>query len=159
MNPLYLYSKVDASLLYAESVGKLENPRILGTDMKAADCPLIRTQMLENGTFRYLFDASKLEKWTPSAPVLYFLETAGEKIRFGYSELRAVSNKEIQLNGSPCYLRGYIRGIVAHDHPNMTGGTLKDAAVKNIRQAKKYGFNLVRFHSTVPTPGICRGRR
>ena len=33
----------------------------------------------------------------------------------------------------------------------MTGGTAKDAAVKNIRQAKKFGFNLVRFHSTIPS--------
>ncbi len=151
MNPLYLYSSVEASLLYAEAVGKLENPRVLNADGTPAGCPLIRTQMLENGSFRYLFDASKLTPWSPAAPVLYDLAAGGEKLRFGHSELRAVSNREIRLNGSPCYLRGYIRGIVAHDHPNMTGGTLKEAALKNIRQARKYGFNLVRFHSTVPT--------
>jgi len=152
MKPLYLYSKVESSLLCVDAEEKLENPSVLNPDGTPADCPLNCIQPLEDGGFRYLFDASKLVPWSPSSPVLYDLKTGSGKVRFGHSELRTVSNRDVLLNGTPVYLRGYIRGIVAHDHPNMTGGSLKEAALKNIRQAKKYGFNLVRFHSTVPTP-------
>ena len=149
---IYIRSKVDAGVLLADSPGKLKNPRILDTAGKPAECPMFREQLLENGSYRYWFDASALTRWTPDTPVLYVLEAGSETIRFGYMELRPDGNRALLLNGSPVYLRGYIRGIVAHEHPNMTGGSLKDAAVKNIRQAKKYGFNLVRFHSTIPTP-------
>jgi beta-galactosidase/beta-glucuronidase len=38
----------------------------------------------------------------------------------------------------------------------MTGLSNYEAALKNIRQAKKYGFNLVRFHSTVPSEDFMR---
>lgn len=98
-----------------------------------------------------VLDAAELECWSPECPKLYTLSVGDEKIRFGYSELRTMGNHTVLLNGSPYYLRGYIRGIVGHEHPNMTGGPLLEACRKNIRQAKKYGFNLVRFHSTVPT--------
>lgn len=152
MDPLYLYSRMEPSLLYVESAEKLKDPCVLNADGSPAGCPLIHVDTLENGTFRSLFDASKLTPWSPASPVLYTLKAGESRIRFGHSELRTVSNRDVLLNGSPCYLRGYIRGIIAHDHPNMTGGTLREAALKNIRQAKKYGFNLVRFHSTVPTP-------
>ena len=149
---IYIHSKVDAGVLLADSAGKLNKTRILDTAGKPVECPMFREQQLENGSYRYWFDASALTRWTPDTPVLYVLETDAEKIRFGYMELRPDGNRALLLNGSPVYMRGYIRGIVAHEHPNMTGGSLKDAAVKNIRQAKKYGFNLVRFHSTIPTP-------
>ena len=149
---IYIHSKTDAGILLAESSEKLNRPRILDRQGKEISCPVIREQPMENGSFRYWFDAANLSLWTPDTPALYELEANGEKIRFGYMELRPEGNRALLLNGSPVYMRGYIRGIVAHEHPNMTGGTLKDAAVKNIRQAKKYGFNLVRFHSTVPTP-------
>lgn len=152
MSLIYIHCKTDAGILYADSPDALKNPEIRTLTGQAAECPLIREQKLENGSLRYWFDAARLERWTPDTPVLYELTADGIKERFGFVELRPESNRAILLNGSPCYLRGYIRGIVAHEHPNMTGGSLKDAAVKNIRQAKKYGFNLVRFHSTIPTP-------
>ncbi len=98
-----------------------------------------------------MFDASGLAKWSPDTPMLHTLAFGGESIRFGFSELRPMGNRALLLNGTPCYMRGYIRGITAHEHPNMTGKSLKEAALKNISQAKKYGFNLVRFHSTVPS--------
>ena len=112
--------------------------------------PLLKKSVTEEGSF-LLADASTLTPWTLENPVLYTLQCGSEKSRFGVSKLETFRNECVLLNGHPIYLRGYIRGIVAHDHPNMTGGTEKDAALKNIRQAKKYGFNLVRFHSTIPS--------
>lgn len=117
---------------------------------KTVDVPLLKATEGEEG-FQLLADAALLEYWTLENPVLYTLEIAENKQRFGFSRLDTFRNECVLLNGVPTYLRGYIRGIIAHDHPNMTGGTLKDAAYKNIRQAKKYGFNLVRFHSTIPS--------
>ncbi|MBR4663825.1 MAG: hypothetical protein IKO93_08125, partial [Lentisphaeria bacterium] len=149
---IYIQSRIESDLVLADSDHPLKQPRILNVSGAEVQAPMFREQKLENGSFRYWFDASALELWTPDTPVLYVLEANGEKVRFGYVSLRPDGNRALLLNGSPVYLRGYIRGIVAHEHPNMTGGTLKDAAVKNIRQAKKYGFNLVRFHSTIPTP-------
>ena len=99
-----------------------------------------------------VFSAEKLEKWAPDNPVLYLLNadnTNGKSIRFGYNDITTRSNK-IFVNGNPFYFRGYIRGIVAHEHPNLSGKSTLEFYRKNIKQAKKYGFNLVRFHSTVP---------
>ena len=149
---IYLHSRMDSGIVFADSDEKLTAPRILDCRGKSVPAELIREQQLPGGRFRCWFDASALTPWTPDTPVLYELEANGERIRFGYLELRPEGNRALLLNGNPIYMRGYIRGIKAHEHPNMTGGSLKDAAVKNIRQAKKYGFNLVRFHSTIPTP-------
>ena len=54
------------------------------------------------------------------------------------------------LNGSPIYVRGYIRGIRAHEHENVSKLAENEYHRKNIVNAKKLGFNLVRWHSTVP---------
>ena len=143
---MFVHSDTQAKVLYVESDKKLENPAVLGEN-----CPVLKSTAAE-GKVTTVLDASSLSLWSPNTPKLYTLEANGESIRFGFTDIRPFENKAVLLNGSPCYLRGYIRGITAHEHPNMTGGTLKDAAVKNIRQAKKYGFNLVRFHSTIPTP-------
>ncbi len=145
----YIQSSVAARLVLVHSEEPLTSPRIVdGEGMEAAR---LIEHAEENGKHIYRFDASRLTLWTPDTPALYFLDAAEGRIRFGFREFTRVGNREILLNGAPVFLRGYIRGITAHEHPNMTGGTLKDAAVKNIRQAKKFGFNLVRFHSTIPT--------
>ena len=147
---VYIYSKIDSAQIFVESSCPLENPVIKDVAGRDPGAQVIGS-FEKDGVVKTVFDASGLSMWSPDTPVLYFLEAGDVKIRFGYYELKTVSNTDIMLNGERCYMRGYIRGIDAHDHPNMTGGTLKDAAVKNIRQAKKYGFNLVRFHSTVPS--------
>ncbi len=113
--------------------------------------PIMRRESGNNGE-RVRLDASALAPWTPEHPVLYTLYCGNQSCRFGFSSLETVGNNAVLLNGNPIYLRGCIRGITAHEHPNMTGGSLKDAAVKYITQAKKYGFNLVRWHSTMPYP-------
>lgn len=146
---MYIYSDTPAELLMAETTA--DNGVILDAEGRRIDCPLLKRVPLAEGN-RLLFDAAKLRPWSPDSPVLYSFEANGERVRFGHCTLRPFQNKEVLLNGSPIFLRGYIRGIVAHDHPNMTGGDLSLAAQKNIHQAKKFGFNLVRFHSTVPEP-------
>ncbi len=145
---MFIYSKVTSGLLFIESDSKMDSLTILNKSGQQVNCPVL-SETEENGAWKYMLAGGNLMPWSPETPVLYTLAESG--LRFGYCELRPFQNKELLLNGSPVYLRGYIRGITAHDHPNMTGGTIRDAALKNISQAKKYGFNLVRFHSTIPT--------
>ncbi|MBR1965367.1 MAG: hypothetical protein IKA22_02030, partial [Lentisphaeria bacterium] len=146
---IYIQSKISANMLTVESDFPLENIKIYDAENIQVNADVIYKKE-ENGKFYTAFDGSNLKKWSPNHPELYTLIADNVSQRFGYCELSTLDNRAVMLNGTPCYLRGCIRGIVAHDHPNMTGGTLKDAAVKYIRQAKKYGFNLVRFHSTIP---------
>ena len=147
---IYVQSKIDAGILTVESDEALKSPKI--TDLSGADAaaPLLGSKT-DGGKHILTFDASGLKCWSPASPVLYVFKAEGISQRFGYCELRTFSNTDVLLNGERIYLRGYIRGIEAHEHPNMTGGTLREAALKNIRQAKKFGFNLVRYHSTIPT--------
>ena len=152
---MYVYSNTEASLLYVETSEPLGDYHIFDAEGNEMECPLMLSKQKEKGILCTL-DASSLSLWTLDAPVLYTLKAQGEEIRFGHTSIAPMQNKAILLNGSPVYLRGYIRGIVAHDHPNMTGGSDYEAALKNIRQAKKYGFNLVRFHSTIPSEDFVR---
>lgn len=147
---IYIKSNVSAGLLTIESDSKLISPQFSDRSGKPVTLPLLR-ESTADGKNVSLFDASALECWSPNSPVLYTFKSGEHSQRFGFCELAAMDNRAVLLNGTPCFLRGYIRGIVAHEHPNMTGKSLKEAAVKNIRQAKKYGFNLVRFHSTIPS--------
>ena len=152
MSELYIRSHVASGLLAVTSPEPLDNPAILLQDGEPANAPLLGSTKLLDGTWLTRFDARALKTWSPDTPVLYRLVANGIAERFGYCELQPFENKAILVNGSPIYFRGCIRGIAAHEHPNMTGGTRFEADVKYIRQAKKYGFNLVRFHSTIPWP-------
>jgi len=96
--------------------------------------------------------------WSLSDPELYeyrveITYAGGEKEelcgRFGFREI-GQNGKNITINGKPVYIRGYIRGAKAHDHANLLGLSLKDFYLKNLKEAKKFGFNYVRFHSVVP---------
>lgn len=111
--------------------------------------PVIKQSALDTGGAVIVLDAGMLSVWTPENPVLYFLKTESETVRFGYNDIIPCADK-ILVNGAPFYFRGYIRGIVAHDHPNLTGLSEREFYRRNILQARKYGFNLVRFHSTIP---------
>lgn len=152
---MYIYSNTSANLLYVETAEPLGTFTVYDGAKNAVDCPVLSSAQFDGG-FRATLDASNLELWTLDKPTLYTLEANGESVRFGHSSLRAMQNKMLLLNDIPVYMRGYIRGIVAHDHPNMTGKSDYEAALKNIRQAKKYGFNLVRFHSTIPSEDFVR---
>ena len=103
------------------------------------------------------FQVKNPRLWSVNSPNLYRytvsvqtdegVEEASDT--FGIREL-STNGKEICLNGTPVYVRGYIRGTTAHDHQNNGKLTEEEFYRKNIRQAKKFGFNFVRFHSVVP---------
>lgn len=97
------------------------------------------------------------KQWSVDLPALYAFSmdlsfADGKEIANGKFGLRTISSNEknVCLNGTPIFIRGYIRGATAHDHANNCGLTKEEFYRKNIRAAKKYGFNLVRFHSVVP---------
>lgn len=152
---MYIYSNTSANLLFVVSGQPLDSYKILDKDGNSVSCPKLSCAECEGG-YRTTLDASALALWTLDCPTLYTFEAEGESIRFGHTSVRTMQDKMVLFNDAPIYLRGYIRGIVAHDHPNMTGLSDYEAAVKNIKQAKKYGFNLVRFHSTIPSEDFVR---
>jgi len=152
---MYIYSDTSANLLFVVTDTPLGAFTIRDKAGNSVSCPVTSSTQIEDG-YRTTLDASSLELWTLEKPTLYTFETGDESVQFGHSSLRVMQNKMLLFNDSPIYMRGYIRGIVAHDHPNMTGKSDYEAALKNIRQAKKYGFNLVRFHSTIPSEDFVR---
>ena len=100
--------------------------------------------------------------WSVEKPTLYRLslelkyvngETELVSDSFGYRYFDT-DEKNIYLNGFPFYMRAYIRGCAAHEHQNNCGLSEYDFYKKNILAAKSYGFNTIRFHSTVP-PDEC----
>ncbi|MBO4344243.1 MAG: hypothetical protein J5833_00720, partial [Victivallales bacterium] len=114
MTNMHIYSKPEAGLVYLEATEPLSAPFITLTDGTPAPAALLREETLPDGKRRYMFEAGKLQQWSPESPVLYEMRTAdGQRERFGINEFRTFSNKAVLLNGNACYLRGYIRGIVA----------------------------------------------
>jgi len=95
--------------------------------------------------------------WNIHTPYLYeltmSLEVGGKAVSvaetFGMRKIHADGNT-IYVNNQPFLVRGYIRGREAHDHPNLLNLPLEEYYARNIRMAKAYGFNFVRFHSQVP---------
>lgn len=149
MNPLLIFSNVARRAVMIRSSKRIKNTVIRDNAGKKVNAPLIKQTELPTGEILTELDASDLEAWSPSSPTLYVLQADGQCVRFGYGDLRPEADR-VLVNGRPFYFRGYIRGIVAHDHPNLSGLPKREFFRKNILQAKKYGFNLVRFHSTIP---------
>jgi hypothetical protein len=96
--------------------------------------------------------------WTCDDPALYVLELTfcvkGKKQvisqPFGMTRIH-VADRVLYFNDEPIFIRGFIRGREAHDHPNLMGCSETEYYEKNIRMAKACGFNFVRWHSTVPS--------
>jgi len=105
------------------------------------------------GASQFSLPLDNFTYWTPDNPYLYTLdiETDAEKIsaRFGMRKLES-KDGGIYLNNKPFYMRGFIRGTICHDHNNNCNISLYDWYVKNIRAAKAYGFNYIRFHTMIP---------
>lgn len=152
---MYIYSDIKANLLYVETADAYESFNVLNQNGCSVECPVLYTKRIENG-YRAVLEASNLIPWNLETPRLYHLSCGDETVRFGHTSLRTFQASTVLLNETPVYLRGYIRGIIAHEHPNMTGDSDYEAARKNILQAKRYGFNLVRFHSTIPSEDFIR---
>lgn len=104
-----------------------------------------------------LFAIKNAAAWSVAHPNLYDFCTEisfadGKEVVKGSFGCRSISQngKNVCLNGSPIFIRGYIRGATAHDHSNNCRLSKEEFYRKNIKAAKTYGFNLVRFHSVVP---------
>lgn len=112
-----------------------------------------------NGTtFDGEFIVPEPKLWNISAPNLYeyalhIVYEDGEEVATGKFGFRSISSngKEICINGTPVFIRGFIRGAAAHDHANNCNLSEEEFYRKNIRAAKRFGFNFVRFHSVVPS--------
>ncbi|MFH1073567.1 MAG: glycoside hydrolase family 2 TIM barrel-domain containing protein [Candidatus Firestonebacteria bacterium] len=101
------------------------------------------------------------KSWHTYSPYLYTLKLElvinGKTVEveevFGMRKIH-VSAGSIYVNNEPFYVRGYIRGRKGHEHPNLENLSLTEFYEKSIRAAKEYGFNFIRFHSTIP-PDEC----
>ena len=112
-------------------------------------------------TFEGIICVENPKLWTVNEPNLYKYEAVvtteeGVYSKVGKIGFRTLSTggKNIYLNDKPIFIKGYIRGAKAHEHSNNCALTQIDFYRKNIRQAKKYGFNMIRFHSTVPEEAL-----
>ena len=156
-NNIYLYGSSEANLFYCDSNKSLENCTVTSVSGEVTTPVLLKKETLENGTVRHTFDAKGLTFGSPDTPELYTFNADGiEPETFGLNELKTHGNSSVTVNGKPFIFRGYIRGIVAHDHPNLSGKSDYESYRYHISQAKKYGFNLVRFHSTIPSEDFVR---
>ena len=104
------------------------------------------------------FNIENPKLWSVKNPNLYsyqlnIIYDGGEQEICGTFGIRSLSTdkKYILLNGQPIFIKGYIRGHKCHEHNNLCNLTEEEFYRKNIRQAKKFVFNFVRFHSTIPT--------
>ena len=110
----------------------------------------------DKATVSACFDANA---WSVENPTLYtftaeiaFDDGTTEEIsdRFGFRWFET-DEKYIYLNGFPFYMRAYIRGAAAHEHQNNCNLSEYEFYKKNIRMAKSYGYNTIRFHSVIPS--------
>jgi hypothetical protein len=109
---------------------------------------VIKSGVNASGLFE--IDCSDLNAWSPENPYLYHLSIDSEAPkRFGLLNITATQN-HIHINGDHYYIRGYIRGLKAHEHDNFSFTNLRDFYEKNVKAAKSFGFNYVRWHSTIP---------
>lgn len=106
------------------------------------------------------FKISKPFIWSIENPELYLFkitvkyaeaEVPVEKAEgtFAFRKIKA-ENGHVFLNDKMIFVRGYIRGATAHEHSDNCNLGKKEFYRKNIRAAKSYGFNFVRFHSYIP---------
>lgn len=109
----------------------------------------------QNNRITKIFNANA---WSIENPYLYTFEA---KITYDDGSIQKISDrfgfryfgcdeKNIYLNGFPFFMRGYIRGAAAHEHKNNCKLSTYDFYRKNIKMAKSYGFNTIRFHSVIP---------
>ena len=132
MNQIYIRAVVESGLLVVTTPSDIELFTVTGPDGQHIDAPVLKRSGRQT-----MLDASGLKCWTPETPVLYTLYADNHPPEvFGFCELKTLGNTHVLVNGNPYYLRGYIRGIVAHDHPNLTGGSDYNAAQEHFAGKK-----------------------
>ncbi len=117
----------------------------------------------KGGKVKFEVKMGKFTPWSVARPYLYkliFEAKIGREKRelvqtFGMYKLHA-EGTTMFMNNLPLCVRGVIRGREAHDHVNLLGLDEEEFYAKYIRQAKKLGFNFVRFHSKVPPDAYFR---
>ncbi len=92
-------------------------------------------------------DSPSLYRYTLS--ISYMDSTECIEGSFGFRTV-GHDRHNVLLNDKLFFVRGYIRGAAAHEHRNHTDLSEEEYYRKNIRNAKSYGFNFIRFHSVVP---------
>lgn len=105
----------------------------------------------------FVVEMGEFKPWNVNTPNLYALRMrltiAGSEVEdtqdFGMVQMR-VTPDNLFVNNKRFFLRGHIRGREAHEHPNLENLPLEEYYAKNIRMAKQYGFNFIRFHSRIP---------
>ena len=105
----------------------------------------------------FVAEMGEFKPWNVNTPNLYTLgmrlTIAGNEVEetqdFGMVQIR-VTPDNLFVNNERFFLRGHIRGREAHEHPNLENLPLEEYYAKNIRMAKRYGFNFIRFHSRIP---------
>jgi hypothetical protein len=93
--------------------------------------------------------------WNISSPYLYTFEIDfdngdKESTKFGMRSIKT-DGRDILVNNKPFFMRGYIRSRFLKDFPNIQGTSLTEYYEKDIKAAKEYGFNFMRFHSRIPS--------
>ena len=127
------------------------NWKVMDAETKVIDSGeinIIATEKVE-----FTANIPNCQLWSVNCPYLYTLVvecgSQTEEIKFGMRSF-GTSGRDLLLNGEKFCARGYIRGREAHEHPNFIGFSLTEYYEKNIKAAKKFGFNLIRFHSRIP---------
>ncbi len=129
----------------------------LGWEILDGDaCVLRGSQALSGMTLRKDISAAGLASWSDTDPKVYTLRltlkteegTADEKtVPFGFRVFER-DGLQLRLNGHPIYLRGATEH--AYYPETCTAPTDVENYLKNLRVLKDYGFNFLRFHTSVP---------
>lgn len=117
--------------------------------------------LCDKNAFSGEFKISKPRIWSVENPELYGfkisikyadkdVESERAEGTFAFRKIKS-ENGRFYLNGKRIFIRGYIRGATAHEHSDNCGLGEKEFYRKNIRAAKRFGFNFVRFHSYIPS--------
>jgi len=112
---------------------------------------------VKKASFAIDFEIINPKLWSVNHPNLYSYKLIlnsknGEVIEDTFAIRKISTNgKYVCINDTPIFIKGYIRGATAHEHSNNLNISEEDFYRKNIKQAKSFGFNLVRFHSKIPS--------
>ena len=146
----------------AEFIVQSKTP-ITKLEIKVNDINFAKAYDLKNGAlaFTQTIHVDKPLLWSLKTPNLYLYDLKvfhGEEVEevqdvFAFRTL-SVDNKNLCLNGNKLFIRGFIRGARAHEHLNNCNLLEEDFYRKNITEAKKFGFNYIRFHSTIPPESL-----
>lgn len=136
---------------------RIKKIKFVVTERKTSRCETFEFTA-DGETFSGDFKIKNPLVWSVETPELYDFklsvkyegETEKTEGSFGFRTIKTEDGK-IYLNGKRFYVKGYIRGATAHEHSDNCKLGEKEFYRKNIKTAKEFGFNFVRFHSYIPS--------